>query len=183
MRFDFDYASFAGLPVAEAAPWPVFGLCHQAAGYRVAVHVTEFFSELPLGEDVEVVVAGLPEVLAVAFEALRGFVFEDVESYSQGVGFGFGDEEMDVLGHEDVAVEKETVTSAESFEFFEECGAGVVVVEVGEPTVATEGDEVVVTLVLIAFEAGGHGLDGHFTFPPVTKCVSRMGHPECLWPV
>jgi hypothetical protein len=42
---------------------------------------------------------------------------------------------------------------------------------------------VVVTLVLIAFEAGGHGLDGHFTFPPVTKCVSRMGHPECLWPV
>ena len=74
MGFDFDWAGVAGLPVAVAAPWPVFGFVDEAALDRVAVDVGELLDELGVGEDVEVVVAGLPELWAVAFEEFGGFV-------------------------------------------------------------------------------------------------------------
>ena len=65
-----DAALFAGEPMAVAAPWPVFRVFDEASFDGVAVDVAELFDELGLGEDVEVVVAGLPELLAVAFELL-----------------------------------------------------------------------------------------------------------------
>jgi len=43
------------------------------------VDVLQFFDSLGFGEDVEVVVAGLPEVLARAAEQLGGFAFKDAE--------------------------------------------------------------------------------------------------------
>ena len=45
---------------------------------------------------------------------------------------------------------------AEGFEGVLEDGAGVVVVEVGETVVATEGDEVVVTEVVVALQTARH---------------------------
>ena len=61
---------------AVTAPWPVFGLLYQAGFDWVAMHVTEFFDSLSLGEDVEVVVARLPDLVfcSGAGEAL----FEDL---------------------------------------------------------------------------------------------------------
>ena len=47
--------------MTEAGPLPVFGLLYQAASYRVAVDVLEFFYSFGCGEDIEVVVTGLPE--------------------------------------------------------------------------------------------------------------------------
>jgi hypothetical protein len=52
---------------------------------------------------------------------------------------------MDVLGHEDVAEDVKLVAASCLFEDGEEGRAGVVVVEVGKPTITTEGDEVVVS--------------------------------------
>jgi hypothetical protein len=66
--FDFDLFCFACEPVAVAAPWPVFGIVDEAARYWIAVDVTELLDELGLGEDVEVVVARLPELWTLAFE-------------------------------------------------------------------------------------------------------------------
>lgn len=40
---------------------PVFGLRHEAAFHRVAVHVLQLLDPLVMGEDIEVVVACLPE--------------------------------------------------------------------------------------------------------------------------
>jgi hypothetical protein len=79
LGFDFDAAEFSGGPVAEAAPRVVLGLFAEASSYWVAVHVAEFFDALVFGEDVEVVVAALPELFSLAFEATRGFAFEDTE--------------------------------------------------------------------------------------------------------
>ena len=81
--FDFYSAEFGGLVVVVAAPWPVFGAFDEATFYWITVDVLQFFDVLFLGEDVEVVVAGLPEVLVVSFEELRGFGFEDVERCGQ----------------------------------------------------------------------------------------------------
>ncbi len=67
---DFYAAGGAGGPVIEAAPWPVFWFLDEFADHRVAVHVFELFYELVVSEDIEIVVAGLPEVGAGAFEFL-----------------------------------------------------------------------------------------------------------------
>ena len=71
--FDFDAAGFAGEMVAETAPWPVFGPGNEATYDWVTVDVLQFFNVLSVGEDVEVIVAGLPELFAVALETLGGF--------------------------------------------------------------------------------------------------------------
>lgn len=60
----------AGGVVAGAAPGVVFGFRDEGSEDRVAVDVPELFEALLLGVDVEVVVAGLPELVAVP---LRSF--------------------------------------------------------------------------------------------------------------
>jgi hypothetical protein len=51
---------------AVTAPRPFLWVVDQAGFDRVAMHVTEFFYPFCVGEDVEVVVAGLPDELLVA---------------------------------------------------------------------------------------------------------------------
>jgi hypothetical protein len=68
VRFDFDSADFPGEPVAIATPRPILGIFYEAAFDGVAMDVAKFLGELGLAEDVEIVVANLPELRAVAFE-------------------------------------------------------------------------------------------------------------------
>ena len=89
LGFDFYSAGFAGEVVAIAAPWPVFGVFCEASFYRVAVDVLELLDVLLVGEDVEVVVAGLPELSAVVLESLGGFALEDVERGGEGMSLRF----------------------------------------------------------------------------------------------
>jgi hypothetical protein len=70
----------------------------------------------------------------------------------------FAQEHMDMLGHEDVAVEIEAVASTEGFESVEKDCAGVVVVEVREPVVATEGKEMEMALGLVSLQTTRHGI-------------------------
>jgi hypothetical protein len=137
--FDFDGAGFAGLPVEETAPGPVFGILDEPALDGIAVDVLELLYEFGLGDDVEVVITGLPELGAGAFEELGSFALEDADGGCEWAKFWFGQEKVDVLRHEDVAEEVELVALAESFEGAEEGDAGLVVVQVGEPVVTTEG--------------------------------------------
>ena len=58
-----------------AAPGPVFGFEDEASGDCVLVNVMELLEPLGVREDVEVVVAGLPELFAVAFELARSLGF------------------------------------------------------------------------------------------------------------
>ena len=68
MGFDLDSADFSGGPVVEAAPGPVFEFFDEAARDGIAVDVLELLDELGMGEDVEVVVTGLPESGAGALQ-------------------------------------------------------------------------------------------------------------------
>jgi hypothetical protein len=110
--FDFDGGGLAGGVVVEAAPAVVFGAGDEAAGDGVAVDVADLLYEFGGGEDVEVVIAGLPEVVAVAFEEFGGLSFDDSDGGGEEAVVGFAEEEMDVLGHEDVGVEGEVVGAA-----------------------------------------------------------------------
>ena len=48
---------------AEAAPLPLVRFFDQAGLYRIAMHVTRLLDLFGFGEDVEVVVTGLPDEL------------------------------------------------------------------------------------------------------------------------
>ena len=63
--------AFGGVGIV-AAPLPFTGLCGKSSCDRVAVDVAELFYTLSIGKDVEVVVAGFPDVVfrAGAGEAL-----------------------------------------------------------------------------------------------------------------
>ena len=102
--------------MVEAAPAVVFWFGDESSGDWVAVDVLNFLFEFACGEDVEVVVAGLPEVVAGAFDEFGGLAFYDSEGGGEGVGFGFAEEEVGVFGHQDVGVEEEVVGAAGSFD-------------------------------------------------------------------
>jgi hypothetical protein len=156
MGFNLDSARLAGEVVTEATPWPVFRFFDEASFDRVAVEVAQLFDRLFVGEDVEVVVTGLPEVGSFTLEEFGGLSLEDAQGGLHGVELRFAEEKVDVLGHEDVAEEVELVPLTESFEDFFEEDAGVIVVQVWETPVATEGDEVVVSFGLVTLETARH---------------------------
>jgi hypothetical protein len=110
-------------------------------------------------------------------------MFQDVQSGGQDVRFRLGQEQVDVLGHEDVAVNVEVVPGAEPFQLSEEEETGGVVVEQRSTAVATEGDEVVGSTGLVPFEIGGHLRSGSLTsyIPTRPQSARTDGAPRLLW--
>jgi len=58
---DQDWGLFVEEIVAVGRPWPIFGMGGEASCDWIAVHVLQLFDSLVIGDDVEVVVARLPE--------------------------------------------------------------------------------------------------------------------------
>lgn len=112
--------------------------------------VLELLRELVRGEDVEVVVAGLPEVVSGAFELARGLLLEGLEEGSERDVEGLVDEEVDVLGHQDIGVDPRVMAGSGAFEDLLDGGHCGRVSEVGEAAVAAKGDEVLVSGLLVA---------------------------------
>jgi hypothetical protein len=56
-----DWAGFVQKIVTVTRPWPVFGPFDKVSGDWIAVHVLQLFDSLVVSEDIEIVVAGLPE--------------------------------------------------------------------------------------------------------------------------
>ena len=77
LGFDLYGTYFVDGVMVEAAPAVVFGFGDEASGDWVAVDVLDFLFEFACGEDVEVVIASLPEVVAGAFEEFGGLAFDD----------------------------------------------------------------------------------------------------------
>ena len=72
MRFNLDPSNPTVLIVAEARPWPVFGLGDQAACNRIAVHAAQLLDALVFAPDIEIIVAALPELnLPTLFQLVR----------------------------------------------------------------------------------------------------------------
>lgn len=112
---ELDRAGMAKDQVTVAGPEPVFGFGDEAAGDWVAMHVVELLDVLVVAENVEVVVAGLPEgTFGVTlrngkFERLEGLEERDVAVVR------FADEEVDVLGHDNVAENADVVACSRLF--------------------------------------------------------------------
>jgi hypothetical protein len=152
-----DRAGLLQKIVTITRPAPILRSFHKTSGDRIAVHVLQLFDSLVMGEHIEVVITGLPErTLREAFwdrelEGLKRFGKRNL------VVFRFTDEEVNMLRHDDVAEDLEVVPPPGLFERVEEDVSWGWGVELGFTTVAAEGDEVVVTFVVISLETERHG--------------------------
>jgi hypothetical protein len=124
--FYFDGASVAGDVMTEAAPRVVVGMGDQAALDGVSVGIPDYLGA-GFTADVSVPVAVLPELFAVAFELAGGGLFEDLDPLVERDLWGFVDEDVDVLGHEDVSVDAGIMPSTGALEdgLDDEFGFGV----------------------------------------------------------
>ena len=77
--FDLDATLFAGEVMAVARPWPVFRSFDEVSLDWIAVNVFQLLYILLMGQNVEVVVAALPELRSIPFEEFGGFALEDAE--------------------------------------------------------------------------------------------------------
>ena len=135
--------------MAIAAPGPVFGLRDESAMDGVAVDVLEFFDALRWSSNVEVIVTSLPEASVVPVQLLRDRLFQRLDRPRQGRAFGFGDEKVDVFGHDDVADHVEPIAATGLLERALEDVLRVGSVEEGLAPVTSEGDEVETVRLLI----------------------------------
>ena len=112
----------------ETTPCPVFGAFDESALDWVAVEVAEFFHAFRFAPDVEVVVTFLPEVTFYRiFPQLSGGVlFQHLQGDGEVAAFGFAEEQVEVLGHNDVAGDVEAVPLADFLQSLLECAAGAV---------------------------------------------------------
>ena len=118
-------------------------------------------------------------------------LFHDLHDDRGIADFGLGDEQVKVLGHEDVSVNHEAVLAAGLFEDFQEEVAAAGGVELGLAAVTTASDEMQVAGAIIADESLGHagkgkgsessldvmGLQGDGDSTHTSQSARCVGHP------
>jgi hypothetical protein len=105
--------------VAIRRPTPAFRRFDKTANNRIAMHVLQFFDALDVAEDVEIIVADLPErPLAKTFRNRELEGLDRRREWNLAIQ-RFADEQVNVLGHDDVAEDLEVVTLAGEFERIE----------------------------------------------------------------
>ncbi len=118
--------------VAITAPVPLLRRLHQSTFYGIAMHVPQLLDPLLRAPYVEVIEARLPEhppvFLAEQFalariasfslgqQRVRGALFEHLHDRRRGAHFRFRDQEVNMLGHHDVADHDKAVSLAGLFE-------------------------------------------------------------------
>jgi hypothetical protein len=96
-----------------AGPLPVLGVCYQTAIDRVAMNVAELLCSLVGTPHVEIVIAGLPERTLAAAD--RNGELKRLNRSVEGAGFWLVDEQVNVLGHDDVCEYEEFIPLPDSF--------------------------------------------------------------------
>ena len=148
---------------------------HQFALDGIVVHVAEFFCLLAFRPDVEVVETALPEMVILhgrkipkaALCGLAGHVgaadnpssktlFQDLHHDGWISLVRFADQEMEVLGHDYISQNHETIALTHLLEDRQEEIAATCTGQVLSPVITTAGDEVQVPGTGIAFEIPGH---------------------------
>ena len=159
VRFDFDGSDLSRQPMTVAAPLPILGGLYESARDRVAMKVAQLLRPLLLREDVEVVVAGLPERGGgfSASQAARDQLFQHLDGGAEMVCARLTYQQMDVFGHDDVAEDVESVPAPDLFQGAFEDSPWWIGIEESQAAVTTEGDEMIATELVVALETSGHG--------------------------
>jgi hypothetical protein len=160
----------------ETTPRPVPGMSDKVSLHGIHVHVVELFDEFGLTPDVEIVEAVLPEPRQgleriaerkfqlqggcppsrLAAQAARHALLQDLHDCGRGPLGGFAEEQVNVVGHDNVARERESVAVAH---FAQNLCKQILRPrrgKQGQSSVATAGDEVKVVQSVSAFQSFRH---------------------------
>jgi hypothetical protein len=107
--------------------------------------------------DVAVKVAFLPELLALTSQFARSDLLYCFEKLGHEDRWRLVDEQMDVLGHQDVGVDPRLMSCASQFQYGLHCVLGVRRIEKRETVKATESDEVESFCFLEPFQTVRYG--------------------------
>lgn len=100
--------------VPETGPRPIFRLRDQAAGYRIAVHIAEFFDALWVRVDVEVVISRQPEWPLLRLLGNGGH--QSLHGAGKGSLLRLRDQKVDVLRHHNIAEDMKDIAPASLFQ-------------------------------------------------------------------
>lgn len=114
LGFDFDSSELSEGIVAEARPRPIFRFLYEAACDRVAVQVAQLLDLLLFAVDIEIVISDLPE--GAFFTAQSHGKFERFDGLIQCVLVWLTNEQMHMLGHDNVTGDNELVAQTDTFE-------------------------------------------------------------------
>jgi len=179
--------------LTKAAPIPIFRTFTQSALHRIAVDVTEFLHKLAIVADVEIVIAFLPEMLGevptqantglewgtlatrrgTRDQAARHSLLQRLESVGEQTAFRFADQQVNMLGHNDISVNAESETAPHTLQREFEDSLGGVSREQRSPMVTGECYEVAVPRFLKSFQCPRHEARLRSTKVP-TQAKSRL---------
>jgi hypothetical protein len=144
---------------------------------RIHVHVVQFLDELGLTPHVEIIKAVLPKPgqrfgriaerklelsggglpSRLASQAARHALFQDLQDGGRSPHAGFADEQMNVVGHDNVAHQGKPVAIAHFSQNLHKQIPRVRRGQQGQSPIATEGDEMEMALSIPAMESSRHG--------------------------
>ncbi len=78
------------------------------------MNVAQLLHKLRVISNVEIVVPFLPEMLGIANQAPRYFLLQRLQRIGQRIPLRFAEQEVDMLRHDCVSVNAESVTAAHS---------------------------------------------------------------------
>jgi hypothetical protein len=119
--------------------------------------VAYHFGAIPFTTNVAVKVAFLPELLALTFQFARSDLLDGFEKPGHQDRWWLVDEQVDVLGHQDVGVDPCLMSRASQFQYGLNCVLGVRLIEKRETAKATESDEVESFCFLEPLQTVWHG--------------------------
>jgi hypothetical protein len=161
---------------------------------RVHVHVMKFFHSFLQTPNIEIVEAALPEarqrIIAVckcqtelpvrlaffAAQAARDALLQNLNHGGRRAFGGLADEQVNVIGHNDIAHQRETVAIARLAENLDENISGANGAQQRQASIASEGDEMKMPVPVVANEFADHGKQEKSNARPSNS--GRVGHPE-----
>ena len=178
----------------KTAPGPVLGMIDQFSFQRIHVHVVEFFDPLLQTPYVEIIEAALPKArqrivatgkvqiqlsgdgAPLAAQAARDALFQHL-NHGRGRSLArLADEQMDVLRHDYVAHQGEAIAIPHLTEDLDENISGANRAQQGQASIASERNEMQMTVPVVANEFVGHGTKEKSKPRPSKN--ERVGHPE-----
>ena len=172
---DANQSRFLSRVKRETTPGPIFGVCDQFPFYRIHVHVKELLDEFRLTPDIEIVKARLPELrqnvrvakrkpelvkehhlARLAAQSPRNALLQHLHNGRRGAFGRLIDEQVNMIGHHDVAREGKPVTVTDLAQNLHKHILCTRRGKQGQSPVTTTGDEVQMEQAIATAQSFGH---------------------------
>ena len=134
------------------------------------MNVSQLLKKLVVIVDIEIVIALLPEMFRFADEPSRDALLERLDRVGEGAALRLAEQQMNVLGHDDVSEDAHFVSTPDTFQRGRKCLLRFGRVEERASLITGEGNEVRTLRLVETLESPSHvgRLDGR-VIPPKRK--------------